>query len=465
MAVSLDDAMKELPPPEDGQPCESAAATASDSLLESLPAEVRRYLLSLMDVQGLRALVHASPVYHQQYLLDRTWLLRRCLDHTLRSVLVDAWAVYQTSEARFARKRTMETVAPFITAYQDRRAVFADTGAPSPAPTMDEVAGMMAYHIGVVMPLLRQYAGWALDNLSRETEDTTHEAKDITHEAKDTTYNDTTYKSEDTTRDANETLTMTEETRLMRALYRFELCSNLFGVRTERPTFEGIDIRITLERLYQPWEIEEISCIHTFVRDKFTQVFDEIRWDVDEDNPKYAGHQRPPTPDGVFDLVNQVDSFLKGCVSRGLVLLHSVLCQIHDHDTLVSTMQGSLVYFSGEFLGNDAFGMLTHDKRREEAPTPRDMKEARREPLPFRGDLAPDPDGMYPPLAWTLMWDGTYSNLLGNWIPGSLRRWGYVLWDAPRLVRTQAEEVLRKELQEHWGSYDPRDDQLYEEDY
>lgn len=48
--------------------------------------------------------------------------------------------------------------------------------------------------------------------------------------------------------------------------------------------------------------------------------------------------------------------------------------------------------------------------------------------LRFDGDST---DG--PPLAWVLYWQGKASNAFGDHVPASLRRWGYVMWDAHRL--------------------------------
>lgn len=45
------------------------------TLLESLPAEIRRYILFTLEYEELKALIHASPIYHQQYLLDRQHIL------------------------------------------------------------------------------------------------------------------------------------------------------------------------------------------------------------------------------------------------------------------------------------------------------------------------------------------------------------------------------------------------------
>jgi hypothetical protein len=85
----------------------------------------------------------------------------------------------------------------------------------------------------------------------------------------------------------------------------------------------------------------------------------------------------------------------------------------------------------------------------------RDAKQARREPLLFQGDGEPQDDGAYPPWAWTLIWQGRYSNRYGEFIPASSRQWGYIMWDAARLERTGAWELLLREWQESWGTSDP----------
>ena len=49
------------------------------------------------------------------------------------------------------------------------------------------------------------------------------------------------------------------------------------------------------------------------------------------------------------------------------------------------------------------------EDRREAHPSERDRMAEERAPFPFRGDG----DGDGPPLAWTIIWGGTYSNLYG----------------------------------------------------
>ena len=78
--------------------------------LEALPPEVRRHLLTMMEFNELRALVRASPLYHEQYLLERQWLLSQCVDKLLGSVNIEASLVCQSSTAGFAQTRTRESI-------------------------------------------------------------------------------------------------------------------------------------------------------------------------------------------------------------------------------------------------------------------------------------------------------------------------------------------------------------------
>ena len=148
---------------------------------------------------------------------------------------------------------------------------------------------------------------------------------------------------------------------------------------------------------------------------------------------------------------------LEGTISRGLELLHTVFFTIRDHSHLVSTMQKQICYTCGPFLGNAA---LDHSARYLGIYGPqseRDHKAERREPLTFEGDGEPDSDGPGPPLAWTLIWGGTYSNLYGYYVPDIIRRWGYVMWDAARLEHTHANELLMRQWEAEYGDWDPRD--------
>ncbi len=80
------------------------------------------------------------------------------------------------------------------------------------------------------------------------------------------------------------------------------------------------------------------------------------------------------------------------------------------------------------------------------------MQDDRRE-LVFEGD-----DSAHaPPLAWTTIWGGTYSNLYGHYIPDAMRKWGYIFWDAKTLKSTGGLELVERQWQDEWDE-DPRDD-------
>ena len=131
--------------------------------------------------------------------------------------------------------------------------------------------------------------------------------------------------------------------------------------------FQSVDILKIFICIFKPWEVEEIACIYTFAKEKYDQIFRDIRWDVHEGKPKFEG-QRPPTPEGTFDLDNSCqfcppfsrhdasavslcrlnatkhtsmrqtrvrESLLKGTISRGLELLPTILFKIRDHTHLV----------------------------------------------------------------------------------------------------------------------------------
>lgn len=138
---------------------------------------------------------------------------------------------------------------------------------------------------------------------------------------------------------------------------------------------------------------------------------------------------------------------------RGLPLLNIVLFEIKGHEHLVSTIQKHMT--SSYILFNALEGVLGETQqtvRRERQPSERDLKQEQRAPLPFRGDGDPDA----PPLAWTIIWGGTYSNLYGWYTSDEMRRWGYVFWDEATLEGSGGREILEQQWEQCWDD-DPRD--------
>lgn len=57
-----------------------------------------------------------------------------------------------------------------------------------------------------------------------------------------------------------------------------------------------------------PWEAEALGCIDLFIRDKSRAIFAEVKWDLDDRNPRFweGGFD----PSGSFDLNVQHNSDL-----------------------------------------------------------------------------------------------------------------------------------------------------------
>lgn len=55
-----------------------------------------------MELDELKALVRTSPVYHQQYLLDRGYLLFRCLETSISSFVNDVCSVHRSNTLDFS---------------------------------------------------------------------------------------------------------------------------------------------------------------------------------------------------------------------------------------------------------------------------------------------------------------------------------------------------------------------------
>lgn len=262
---------------------EALPLVPTTSSLEDLPTEIRRLLISNLNLDSLRSLVHASPAFHQQYRLNRRFMLRACLEMELQQASVDAYAVHRSSSKTFSLTRSKDNVASLLCSYDERRS-YSQTVLSKDIHTEDEAVDMASFHRTVVRPIARHYVKWALEQLASHVGTS-----------------------------GPSMCTPTEKTRLTRALYRFQLCCNLFGVgphEDSRPTrlrIEPDEILSMFFAMFEPWEVEEIYCIYAFAKDKYNQIFTDIRWDVNEENPKFDG-QRPPTPEGSFDFDNSCQS-------------------------------------------------------------------------------------------------------------------------------------------------------------
>ncbi|KAF5640821.1 hypothetical protein F52700_3533 [Fusarium sp. NRRL 52700] len=383
--------------------------TPSLSNLERLPFEIRNgFLLAIDSLKDLSALVHASPTFHEQYRLDRAFWLWHCLQLELGHIFVDAYIANQCNAPEFRLKRNRERILLFIEDYKSHRSLNTDVF--TKCPDEDEILSIVTFHVFVIRPIMNHYVSWARANM--ESLSTPKE------------------------------LSRTEERRIMRGLYRFQIFTNLFGAvkgRDHGRSFLGSEERLgLLLNDFVAWEIEEMLCINTFVHAKYESVFEEIQWDLHPDNPSFDPVRTGPhTPPGAFHLVNHMSSewYRNGMVSRGLSVLSSVF-KAQDRLRLVKVISEEVVSAVDDLLFRTTIPWY-QEERRENQHSDRDQAQDDREKMVFSGD-----NDDSPPLAWVIFWKEAYSNLFGDFIPRPLRQWGYVMWDGDRLANTDAVAIL-----------------------
>ncbi|KAL2139007.1 hypothetical protein VTI28DRAFT_5912 [Corynascus sepedonium] len=376
--------------------------------LETLPAELRDQILpSAPDLPTLGSLVHASPVLHAQYLSNRDALLRACVARELDGFFIDAHACFMSRVSSIGSPRTNEKITAMLDAYRGRLS--------GSSPRVDVysvkpgiIRWLAAFHQNVARPLARRYSTWALANLTKASSSSPEDNEAEERKA--------------AAEEPNIMLSRSEKIRIFRALYRYETYYYLFG--RNRGKRRGMipleEINNIFFCLFDPWEAEALGCIDVFVRHKYKRIFDQVKDDIH---------------------VLSMDYF-NGTVSRGLNLTVRLLA-VNDHDTLVSKMQRCLTRsHSSDDPIKGAIGSEPQRMRRDAWLNVRDEAEQRKDPLKFTGDTVP-PDG--PPLAWVLLWGGTYANLYGEYIPSKLKQWGHVMWDERRWVELGAKSLVSKQ--------------------
>ncbi|KAH7308952.1 hypothetical protein B0I35DRAFT_360260, partial [Stachybotrys elegans] len=381
--------------------------------LETLPPEVRRHILSVAGLEQLQALVRASPTFHQQYLCDRRYILCSNLQGAIGPAVMTALSIYSHDPSKDmpgivapnARDQSSQTIWNRL--------------------TEDEAVGITGFYMKYTLPVVRHYSQHIWNNfIGKRSTDQAHEC------------------------------TGSELLRLTRAMYHFHQFGQVAGISSR--TIEFDDWMSAMDSYIESmtsWEVEEMICVYEFVRATFERTFDAIRWDVDQNNPKFDDQHRPPTPDGAFDLAVEGRMYLNGTVLRGLPLLHTVLFKSHDHEFLVTTMQSHIT--RSAISTDGVVGIFSDtDQRRRYKRRPQGLEEMRRmSPLPFCGDH----DISNPPLAWTTIWDGTISYLYGYYTSDESRKWGYVFWDAETLRSNGGVGLAKQQWMQIWNWRDPCD--------
>lgn len=264
--------------------------------LEALPAELRCHILSHVadDLGSLRALTVASPVFYQQYLLDRKALLRAGLKTALGSSLVDAYAV-QMSASLYDEPADdsspkvpvqLETITLLIDNYVVLRSATPDMIL-AECCTEEDLLGMAAFYDSLVRPLI-----------SRE-------------------FPTRFFKRLDDSLGVVDDLSATELARLSRAVYRYQFYCNLFGQGPDGfyrkvPELEHGHHLDVFFCMFKPWEIEELCCIYTLLKDSYSDILDSIKWDLDIEHPRFHYWPNPLAP-GSWDLACPCKALVFSC--------------------------------------------------------------------------------------------------------------------------------------------------------
>lgn len=249
-----------------------------DDGLEGLPPEIRRNLLSFLDLASLKALVRASPAFHEQYLLDRRFLLRSSLEVTLGSVILDANAVESSSDRASNRPDYLTGLLGTWRGQLEQR----PSRPLSSAITEDEAIRVVAFYFRTIAPMATRFTRRALDELGRQANE-----------------------PEGRSRKPQPESSSTEWQRCLRAAYRFQLLCQVGDPAMPAAVREDA-IRNAIFVLFtpEPWEAEELISFFQFAQVAYEKVFDDIESEVHPDNPRFDDQGRPPTPEGAFDFRN-----------------------------------------------------------------------------------------------------------------------------------------------------------------
>jgi len=138
--------------------------------IEHLPTEIKRLiLLALPKLDDLHAIIRASPVFHQVYVLERSYFLRKGLVSTLGDTWIDAYAADASDLDVFYSSRSPEEVKMFLSKYQDVRASRRLQKETLQSLSLEVLVNITAFFTSTVEPLACVYAGWALGDIASTT--------------------------------------------------------------------------------------------------------------------------------------------------------------------------------------------------------------------------------------------------------------------------------------------------------
>ncbi|KAK4177603.1 hypothetical protein QBC36DRAFT_211358 [Triangularia setosa] len=349
-----------------------------------------KILRSIPDFRDLMSLVRASPVYFRQYLETRKSLLAGCLKMSLNTVLVDALAVQEAATLRGDKSVKRDAVQQHLDKYSVRRKA-GESIIDGLIDKYDEdfLLGIYSFWQTYARPLTVQFARLFLSRFDPQRPPV------FTH------------------------LSTTENTRLLRALYRFELYSCLFGgeSRSLQLGFGEEEVLYFFFCLFRPWEVEEIFSVYTLVQDEMT-----TRLRVMEKK--------------LFNAVTHEFAILGGAASWGLRGFDMTRTGTDCYS--MTTIRPGNPWTPGYGFMENIFCQDVQEKRRRLFTTDDDLAGHSGDPLPYVGEA-----GSQPSFGWVLVCKGKHINTYGGDVHRpSPRDWGYVFWDRWRLAKFRGDKKL-----------------------
>ncbi|OQE38508.1 hypothetical protein PENCOP_c008G07640 [Penicillium coprophilum] len=253
----------------------------------------------------------------------------------------------------------------------------------------------------------------------------------------------------------------------MYALYRFQLCCNLFAqghngpILQRAPEYEARGAWKLLQLLFYPWEIEEIVCIHEFAMSTY-QNLSPFDWNWDRLLPRQY-HQQPVDSNQRLTDESKIYPSNSIIINRHVAVIllqqpaesdlgqsHMALsCYVISYYRRMRTLTQSGPVQKNDtdtmeqaFALRDALSEFIKERRYPEAPLYQTSMDAGCDLITFQGDVVEDSEWMYPPLGWPLTWDGAHIAGFHFWLKHQMVAWKYVMWDATRLISMGVKDML-----------------------
>ena len=258
-------------------PFHSLTSSMKHDYIDRLSTElITLILLELPTIQSLHSLIRASPKILHVFLASKENILLFLLRRTIKpAVFIDALAAVQASQLKESSP-DRKTVLAFLRRYEIKR-----------HKAVEEQGQHFSRRTAVSLCQLYWSTQYFIKELTIRSNFYLHRCRDSFIRSQN--------GSSDLLRKTGKLsipLSFTEETRLERAFYRYQLYTQIFSSDMEyggEKLWElPSDSHFFLNK-YQHWEIEELACVENYLWSLLSNAFDRIE-------PAFVGIQLPAPP-------------------------------------------------------------------------------------------------------------------------------------------------------------------------